>query len=241
MSILYLSEHLAESLASVFSSNETDVSSGPNLPAASLFNDASIDLVVDVSKDDFVSIADSSSILESLPVSSLSEDLPVIALEPRGFEKWFIGDSFSKHLPSLSGTRREFIDHSVVAHLDGLIHAVFRVRLEHDICVRFEEVSYCKCFGRSYSPMSSFVALVFPCDNWLTRLCVLQCAMQKGTALFIVREAPLEGAPLPQEFGGLSWFRTLESRSVLRFSFSGDYCRYGEMFPPTKPYPSKVP
>ena len=158
-----------ESLASSSPIGGATVSSGPHLPAAGAFIDVSH--VHDLSESDLVSSRyDSTSSLPETLSASPTESLPVVDLTPRVFSPLFITDHFSRHLIRLCFTRTRFIDHSVIAQLDGLIHAVFRVRLEHDICAKDEKSSYCKSFGRSYSPMSAFVALIFPSNNDLARL-----------------------------------------------------------------------
>ena len=134
----------------------------------------------------------------------------------------------SESIKSCDAPREIFIDHSVVAQLDGLIHAIFRVRLEYDWCANTATESYCMEYGRSVSPLSSFrVALIFPIRE-LARQSVLICAEQKGSALFIVKEAPHDGALLPIELGGRSWYQTLEAMSVLSFSFTGSYLKFGK-------------
>jgi len=120
---------------------------------------------------------------------------------PRDCRKNTVLLNMSPHLKSLAVTRSYFIDHTVIAQLDGLIHAVFRVRLEVDLCAKSTEDSYCQSYGRQLSPMSSFVALIFP-DALCARDAVIACARQLGTALFIVRSDPCGGEPLPKDLGG---------------------------------------
>ena len=151
-------------------------------------------------------------------------------ITPRENKRLFVSDHMSQHILCFSQDRSIFLEHSVVAQLDGLLHAVYRVRLEYDWCANKATESYCMEFGRSISPLSSFrVSLIFPHPS-VSRSCVLECARQRGTALFIVKETPFDGAILPDDVsgeGGLTWFRTLHSKALLSFSFSGDYLTSG--------------
>ena len=165
--------------------------------------------------------------------SSSSDDDEEILINPSGHPprenaRLFVSTKMSESLKSCDAPREIFIEHSVIAQLDGLIHAIFRVRLEYDWCASSATESYCMEYGRSVSPLSSFrVALIFPIRE-LSRQCVINCADQKGSALFIVKEAPHDGALLPIELGGRSWYRTLEAMSVLSFSFTGSYLKFGK-------------
>jgi hypothetical protein len=46
--------------------------------------------------------------------------------------------------------------------MDGLLHAIFRLRLERDVCCPSERHSYCPFFGPSISPLSTFCGLFMP-------------------------------------------------------------------------------
>ena len=185
---------------------------------------------------------------ETTRISSASDEddvefiFNICGISPRENKRLVVLASMSESLKSCDANREIFFDHSVIAQLDGLIHATFRVRLEYDWCANAAHESYCMEYGRSISPLSSFhVALIFPIRE-LSRQSVLVCAEQKGSALFIVKEAPYDGAPLPEEIGGLTWYRTLESMALLSFSFSGSYLKFGKSgLKLAKSYSSQIP
>ena len=134
------------------------------------------------------------------------------------------------YLPHFGEERNCFLDLSIVAQLDALIYAVFRSRLERDVCAISLDQSYCMVFGKSFSPLSSECSLFFISDPVIARRAVEAAIEQKATALFVVKDAPFDGRVLPPVKKGdpsLTWFMVLKEwgKKFLSFDFSGRYCR----------------
>jgi len=53
------------------------------------------------------------------------------------------------------------VHYSFITQIDGLIFAIFRLLLERDVCATSPGSSYCKFFGPSWSPASSFCGLSY--------------------------------------------------------------------------------
>ena len=116
------------------------------------------------------------------------------------------------------------VHHSIVAQIDGLLHACFRVRLERDVCARDSRSSLCSLWGPPpfNSPASTACGLYMPALEDI-HMYVQLIHAQRGCGIFIVPHFTDHGPVL--DFSGESWLRTLRSfsSSYLQFSFEGSY------------------
>ncbi len=90
-----------------------------------------------------------------------------------------------RQLQALSFARREFVlDGSLITQIDGLLHAVFRLRLERDVCCSSSADSFCPVFGASFSPASTFCGLYMPSPDLLMRV-VGAVRTERGYGVFV--------------------------------------------------------
>ncbi len=79
---------------------------------------------------------------------------------------------------------RSHIHHSIILQLDGLLFAVFRLRLERDVCATAASESFCANFGAGVSPASSFCGLYMPPPP-LLRAVILAVKQERGYGIFV--------------------------------------------------------
>ena len=99
--------------------------------------------------------------------------------------------------------------------IDGLLFAVFRQRLERDVCAHTQDEAHCVQFGAGVSPASTFCGLYMPQPPLLSAV-ILAVKHERGFGVFVG----------PVECDAWTYFSSTTStpsRILLRFSFEGPH------------------
>ena len=93
--------------------------------------------------------------------------------------------NFSKRpLQRLPFSARAGVHHSLILQIDGLLFAVFRQRLERDVCALSKHDAFCVQFGTGASPASTFCGLFMPPPLLLNAI-ILAVKHERGYGVFV--------------------------------------------------------
>ena len=125
---------------------------------------------------------------------------PVVVFSPRPLQK-------------LVFSARVRIHHSFILQMDGLLFAVFRLRLERDVCAQSQHDAFCVNFGTGVSPASTFCGLFMP-EPPLLNAVILSVKHERGYGVFV-------GPVLSEAWVNLSSPANKPTKKLLVFSFKG--------------------
>ena len=95
------------------------------------------------------------------------------------------GLKFSRRpLQELVFSARVRVHHSFILQMDGLLFAVFRQRLERDVCATSASDSFCVAFGTGESPASTFCGLFMPPPPMLSAV-LIAAKHERGYGVFV--------------------------------------------------------
>ena len=97
--------------------------------------------------------------------------------------------------------------------MDGLLFAVFRLRLERDVCAQSQHDAFCVNFGTGVSPASTFCGLFMPAPPLLNAV-ILSVRHERGYGVFV-------GPVLSEAWVNLSSPANTPTKKLLVFSFKG--------------------
>ena len=87
-------------------------------------------------------------------------------------------------LQKLQFAARARVHHSIILQIDGLLFAVFRQRLERDVCAPSSLESFCVKYGTGDSPASTFCGLFMPPAPMLSAV-ILATKHERGHGVFV--------------------------------------------------------
>ena len=122
--------------------------------------------------------------------------------------------NFSRRpLQKLLFSTRPRIHHSIIVQMDGLLFAVFRLRLERDVCAASLQESFCVNFGSGVSPASTFCGLFMPPTPMLNAV-LIAAKHERGYGVFVGSVAEADWSLLRSPTSALA-------KSLLVFTFDG--------------------
>ena len=120
---------------------------------------------------------------------------------------------FKRPLQKLMFSARANVHHSIIIQIDGLLFAVFRQRLERDVCAHSLHDTFCAQFGTGTSPASTFCGLFMPPPTLLNAV-ILAVKHERGYGVFV-------GPVLCEAWAIFTNSASAPSNMLLVFSFNG--------------------